>query len=155
VQPRDLLLTAKKLVPNGIGQPRQTDLRRALSTAYYAAFHCLARSCADYMVGTNSKTRSKHAWQQVYRSLEHGFSKNACNDGAISQFPKEIEDFANTFVEMQEKRHKADYDPYKRLTRSSVLTDISKVEAAIGDFKKAPIKDKRAFCTFVLFKRRN
>jgi len=107
------------------------------------------------MVGTNSKTRSKHAWHQVYRSLEHGFSKNACNDGVMSKFPKEIEDFANTFVEMQEKRHKADYDPYTKVTRSSVLTDIAKVEAAIADFKKASLKDKRAFCTFVLFKKRH
>lgn len=154
MQARDFLRTAEKLVPRGRGQPRQTDLRRATSTTYYAVFHYLARSCADYMVGTDSKTRSQPAWRQVYRALEHGFTKGACKDGTIKKFPKEIEDFANIFVEMQEKRHSADYDPYAKFTRSEVLQDVSRVEAVIAGFKKVSIQDRRAFCAHVLFKKR-
>lgn len=93
MRPRDLLITARRLVGKGKGKPRQSDLRRAESSAYYAAFHFLARCCANYLVGTNSKTRSKHAWRQVYRSLDHGPSKNACVDGAISKFPPAIQEF--------------------------------------------------------------
>ncbi|MBB5518073.1 hypothetical protein [Amphiplicatus metriothermophilus] len=153
MQARDLLQTARKLARSR-GKPRQSDLRRAISTTYYAAFHCLAQSCADYMVGTNAKTRSKHAWRQVYRALEHGFSRSACKDSLINDFPKEIRDFSNTFIEMQEKRHQADYDPYARFEKSEALQDILRVEAAIDAFRQAPLKDKRAFCAFVLFKKR-
>mgnify|MGYP001311045360 CR=1 FL=1 len=58
------------------------------------------------------------------------------------------------FKEMQEKRHDADYDPYYRLTRSEVITDINRVEAAMASFESGPIKDKTAFCAFVLFRKR-
>ena len=52
--PRDLIATARRTVGTGPGAPRQSDLRRAVSTAYCALFHCLARSSADTLVG---KTR--------------------------------------------------------------------------------------------------
>jgi len=55
---------------------------------------------------------------------------------------------------MQEKRHSADYDPFIVVAKSSVLQDIAIVERAIIAFKSAPTKDKRAFCAFVLFKKR-
>ncbi|MCY4185677.1 MAG: hypothetical protein OXC82_09925 [Rhodobacteraceae bacterium] len=38
MQPLDLISTARRLV----GKPRQADLKRALSTAYYALFHALS-----------------------------------------------------------------------------------------------------------------
>ena len=94
------------------------------------------------------------AWRQTYRALEHKFAKNACADRIIARFPKAIEDFANAFVTMQEKRHAADYDPFIRLTKSEVLQDIILVEQAVVDFLKEPVKDRRAFCALVLFKKR-
>ncbi|WP_208632889.1 hypothetical protein [Rhizorhabdus wittichii] len=68
-------------------------------------------------------------------------------------FPKAIEDFGNAFVTMQEKRHSADYDPYIRLTKSEVSLDIAIAEQVIRDFAKERMKDRRAFCTWVLFKK--
>ena len=80
-------------------------LGRAMSTAYYAAFHFIARSSADLLIGKNRNGRSKHAWRQVYRALDHGPAKNACADAAVvARFPAAIQDFANLFKEMQEKR---------------------------------------------------
>ena len=70
----------------------------------------------------------------------------------LSKFPKEIEDFANMFVTMQDKRHKADYDPTENFWKSSVIQDINAVEQAIKGFKTAPLKDRRAFAAYVLFK---
>ena len=40
--PHDLIQTARRLTESGAVQPTQADLRRAVSTAYYALFHCLA-----------------------------------------------------------------------------------------------------------------
>ena len=119
-------------------------------------FHCLARCCADLLVGGSSAIRSEYAWKQVYRALEHGTAKNACkNQVVIKKFPKDIEDFANTFVTMQAKRHKADYDPVEKFFKSSVKLEIAETEDVIKRFEGAPIKDRRAFAAFVLLKKRD
>jgi hypothetical protein len=105
------------------------------------------------MIGGAGAVRSKPAWRQVYRSLEHGPAKGACAaNGKISQFPVEIQDFANLFRTMQEKRHKADYDPSEKVYKSAVLLDIDQVKVAIAHFEGAPLKDRRAFSALVLFK---
>lgn len=126
-----------------------------MSTTDYALFHCLARCCADLLVGGVGSVRSKHAWRQVYRSLEHGDAKKAClKNHILKQFPSAIEDFGNKFVEMQIKRHEADYDPTLMLTKSAVLQDIDDTETVIAGFQTEPTKDRRAFAAFVLFRHR-
>lgn len=156
MKPHDLIKTALDLVHSSNGKkPRQSNLLRATSTAYYALFHALARSCADLLIGSSGSAHSKHAWHQAYRALEHGACKNACKNGKIGQFPEEIQDFANLFITMQEKRHTADYDPHAKEFKSVVLLDINQVEAVIDTFTAAPLKDRRAFAAFVLFKYRN
>ena len=49
--PDHLLQIATDLAEINTRRPRRTDLCRALSTVYYALFHCLARTCADSMAG--------------------------------------------------------------------------------------------------------
>jgi hypothetical protein len=118
-------------------------------------FHTLARCAADLLVGGPGASKSSYAWQQVYRALEHGAVKNACANGKkVTLLPQEIQDFANTFVTMQQKRHSADYDPMATATKSEVLVDIGLVEKVINDFAKANIKDRRAFVALVIFKQR-
>lgn len=118
-------------------------------------FHCLARASADLLVGGSGAARSKHAWKQVYRAIDHGPAKTACLDGTIvRQFPKPIEDFANTFVTMQTKRVSADYDPTSKFAKSEVIQDIATVRQAIDAFDAHPKKDRVAFCAFVLFRKR-
>lgn len=154
---RDLLSGAKYLIDRHTGKkPKQADLKRALSSIYYAMFHTLARTCADLMIGGQNADRSKHAWRQVYRALEHKFAQSQCkNMSIITKFPKGIEDFANTFVTMQSKRHYADYDPHYKTTKSEVLIDLALVDETIKNFDKVSIKDRRAFAAFVLLKTRN
>jgi hypothetical protein len=155
LNPHDLLHTAADLAAASNGKPRQSNLLRASSTTYYALFHTLARSCADLLVGGPGSVRSRPAWHQVYRALEHGFCKNACRNGAkIATFPQEIQDFANAFVTMQAKRHKADYDPSVKAFKSAVLIDIGIAEDAIRGYHGAPLKDRRAFAVYVMFKSR-
>lgn len=118
-------------------------------------FHCLARNCADLLIGGTSADRSEEAWKQVYRSLDHKFAKDRCIDKLmLKKFPKQIEDFANHFVTLQGKRHSADYDPGASFTKLEVTTDIAIAEQAILDFSSVPAKHRRAFCAYVLLKKR-
>jgi len=115
-------------------------------------FHALCRNCADCLIGSNGADRSNPAWVQTYRAVEHGYAKSKCKDGILSKFPKDIEDFASVFVEAQEARHTADYDPEAKFTRSEALTLIAKAEEAIKSFSKVGIKDRRAFSALVVLK---
>src|SRR5215207_8379980 len=91
LKPLDFLSTAQLLATSRRGRPTQVNLRRAISTTYYALFHAVARNCADLVAGGQTSARSKHAWRQVYRALEHGAAKTAClNAVVVSKFPKPI-----------------------------------------------------------------
>ena len=149
--PSSLVAAARDMASMGRGRPRQANLCRAVSTAYYAMFHCMAACCANTIVGGIGADRSYPAWLQTYRALEHGTARSRFgNRTYILKFPPEIRSFADKFLEMQEKRHKADYDPTVTFPRLDVLSDIGAVERAISDFNQAPIKDRRALAVFVL-----
>ena len=52
IDPQELIDACYKLVPPAATtQPSDADLRRAISTAYYALFHTLAASNADLIAG--------------------------------------------------------------------------------------------------------
>lgn len=153
--PSNLIATSRALTDTGrLGRPRQTDLRRAVSTAYYAMFHCLAACCADLLVGGSSADRNKRAWVQTYRALDHGAARRRCAAAAIRDFPAGIQHFADLFVNMQWKRHRADYAPEDNFPRLIVLKDISAVETAIARLQQVPAKERRAFAVYLLLSAR-
>jgi hypothetical protein len=148
--------TAHDLVNASSGRPKQGHLRRAVSSIYYSMFHALARCCADGLIGGSGSKRSKPARSQVYRALDHGAAKSACLEKTtIAKFPREIQEFSRAFVQLQLKRHEADYDPDATTYKSAVLADIAIVEAVIREFSNVPLKHRRAFAAWVMFKKRN
>ena len=156
MNPYSLLASGRDLVEAGRGRPRQANLCRAVSTAYYSLFHCLASCCADTLVGGSGSDHSEPAWRQTYRALEHGTARQRCSRReVIGRFPNEIQDFAKKFVEMQEKRHRADYDPEAAFSKAVVSQDIDIVELRIKNFQRTPLKDRRAFAVYVLLSIRN
>lgn len=152
-----LITTARRLAtPPGRGRPRQADLRRAVSTAYYAVFHALARECADQIVGKANRAAIPRAWSQAYRALDHGRVKQVCASAnsrvkaAYRRFPEAVRGFGDTFVALQTKRHACDYDPLMApLQVGEVTADINTAEQAIKEFLCADAKDRKAFCVFV------
>ena len=155
MNPSDLIETARILLSSATGRPTDASLRRAISSAYYALFHCLSRECVDLLIGPTGSDRSDAAWRQVYRALEHGPAKTKCKKREmIRKFPEDVEDFANTFVELQEERHRADYDPSAYFNNTEVSADIDLVDRTIAGFTSAPTKHRRAFCAYIPFKDR-
>lgn len=148
-----LIATARRLARANPGRPNQADLKRAVSTAYYAMFHGLAGQCAVLLIGAG-RARSSRAWTQVYRALEHGFSKNACVQVQGLDFPPEIVNFADVFVRMQEERHRADYDPDARFRLAETETLITSSSRAIAELINARRQDRLAFVALVLLRRR-
>lgn len=149
----DLLKTARLLTAATQKKPRQADLRRAVSTAYYALFHAIARQAADSFA-TTGENQSHPAWVQVYRSLDHGTAKDACRNVAVPAFPYGLVTCANSFITLQEERHQADYNPDYRTTRADAQTRIDEAEAAITALNTASPKDRRAFLIHLIIKKR-
>jgi len=148
-------MTARKLATGELGRPRQSDLRRSISSAYYSQLHCLAKTVADAMIGTNKNTRNNLAYKQIYRGLAHGqIRQNLRRQDAIKNFPPELQLFSRTFIEMQLKRNDADYDPDQLLYRSDVLKDIEYVENAINSFYKVKASERKGFAAYATSKPR-
>ena len=106
----DFLDIARRLALAAPRKPKQADLRRAISTAYYALFHAFARDAANLLVGGAGK-ELEAAWAQTYRALDHGAAKKACAQVRVPEFPLPICAAAEVFVTLQQHRHDADYDP--------------------------------------------
>ena len=160
MDPSDLLLIAHQLASGLVGsrrgRPRQAELRRAVSTVYYALFHTLARCGADLVAGSTKQHRSQSAWQQAYRALDHGETRKRCAPQTrLAEFPIEIQDFAASFVRMQRLRHWADYDPLSMFKRSLVLQWIEETDNAISGFNSVARAERKAFAVFVLLKHRS
>lgn len=140
-------------MPNTPSRPRQVDLRRAMSSAYYAMFHALCKTVADAFIGAPSPDRCERAWLQTYRSVNHGFAKSACDRCSSSNynFPQEIRDFASLFRTLQELRHEADYNPSVEFNKPDVISQIASADQAIRDLQNVGSRHKGAFAAMMLF----
>ena len=149
----DLLATARRLAKASPRKPRQADLRRSISTAYYALFHALAADGANLLVGSGVNAPDQ-AWAHTYRALDHGFAKSACTQVRALGHPEAICRTAADFVSLQRRRHEADYDPLLRFKRADATDAIALAETAMVNLKSAGRTDRRAFAVQLLLKRR-
>ena len=149
-----LLLAADDLCRSTGGRPRDVFMRRAVSTAYYALFHALARLCADELVG---RTHTKPtAYARVYRALDHGAARRAFRSPEASSLGAGVSHIGLAFVELQQERHRADYDPspFGHMfdeTRAAV----AKAREAIALLSALEPDVRRALATLILFKARD
>ena len=149
--PDHLLQIATDLAEVNPRRPRRADLCRAVSTTYYALFHCLARTCADRLAGSGGTVGNRPMWRRVYRAPEHGQAKARC-ENMPSSFPDDMRRFGRTFAMQQRKRHLADYDPDYRVGKSEVTADIDRARTAIDRFLATPANVRRDFALHVLTK---
>lgn len=152
----ELLAAARRILGATKRKPSQADLRRAISTAYYAAFDALARQCADQLVGSSLAKRSLPEWSRVYRALNHGKSEAALDEldpqrrakarlGQPSSVDQRVRAFCETLEKLRVRRQQADYDPRPlQLRRADVGLLIEEAEVAVDDFRTAPADQRRA-----------
>ena len=156
VNPQDLIDIAMQLA-DGLGdgnrgRPKQTELSRAVSCAYYAMFHTLASCCGDTLIGATPRNRPNRAWRQAYRALDHNRAKSRCSNlGMMNLFPSAIQNFGEHFIEMQRQRHLADYDPLTGFRRSQVQQLIEETAGRIREFNAVDTSDRLAFSAYILF----
>jgi hypothetical protein len=125
----DLLTQALQLVR--VDPPSQLALRRAVSAAYYAVFHFLISEATSHWSNPYLRTA-------LGRAYDHGVMRIASNRIINSNdFPFTGEDpavvanlrfVAQTFSQLQEDRHFADYNLTKDLDPVEALTQVKRAE---------------------------
>jgi hypothetical protein len=160
--PAHLFEQAEQLLRVHAGAPRQTDLRRAISNAYYGVFHATLIAAADEVVGVTYRHTARYGL--VYRSVSHRALRDLCIAVRKSTMPARympyeprkgfgpnIRAFAAAVVELQEKRHAADYDPMVRMRASDASLALATARSAIKRFQKASRARRKSFLTLLLF----
>jgi hypothetical protein len=136
----DLLAQARILATVDITKPKQANLRRAVSAAYYALFHLLLAACVRRIGPSSPATLAP----RIARSLTHSEMRDVClpisksNPGGIlksrlpSGFSAEMERFAQAFVDLQQERHRADYDLTAIFTRTETIGLLERTQTALS-----------------------
>jgi uncharacterized protein (UPF0332 family) len=118
-------------VPN---DPKQVDLRRAVSAAYYAIFHLLTSEAAQNWKHDRHQAR-------FARIFDHRPMKTCSANIASKQSPSDpnklavfakLKVVAENFVDLQQARHDADYDNSRVWSRTQAYEEILKAEVAIA-----------------------
>jgi uncharacterized protein (UPF0332 family) len=114
-------------------EPKQVNLRRAVSAAYYGLFHLLTTEAAR-----NWKHESQR--DRFARMFEHGRMKASSSrissrplpvDPAEIPIATDLKLVADSFVKLQQARHTADYDNIKVWSRTQVWDFIVDAEDAM------------------------
>lgn len=150
--PTELLDQASMLVRLDALRPKVVNLRRGVSSAYYAVFHLLIEHSVRRLVGTSGTEPGAGLRQVASRGYEHGKMRSVCEQFAgttrrnssfcrlfgISdqaphgQIPPELVTIAQDFVGLQEARHRADYDLAYRPSRQDALQEVQKATQAFA-----------------------
>lgn len=143
IDPTGLLQHARRLASEGRGTPPDADLRRGTSAAYFAVFHDLTERAANHLIGS-SPDPVRNA---VRRTWKHGDLKWLAGElverskqlGATAAvpLPRSLEPYGpladiaasdgnlvealRRFGELQELRHRADYDHEARIDKGTLL----------------------------------
>ena len=155
MNPLELIALARALASGVIaGEPNsitQTELRRAVSCAYYSLFHTLAASNANTLIGASPADQQRWAWQQTYRAADHRPIRNKLTGTSLgNKFPREIHEFGIVFADAQRARHLADYDPRSEFSATTVFNLIDRVEQAINTFNQTPDDIRRDLAIHIL-----
>jgi uncharacterized protein (UPF0332 family) len=164
--PEHLFEQAERLVERPpAGPPRQVDIRRAISAAYYGIFHATLTAAADQFIGVTRRNSSLYSL--VYRSVDHRWFRELCAEAKKPQLPDKyqqyvppsrfggnLQAFATAAIELQEKRHSADYDPSVRLKSSDALLAVSAARGALARLNTADADAREAFLGLLLFRPR-
>jgi hypothetical protein len=162
LDPFHLFDEAERLVvPPPAGAPSQVDLRRAISAAYYGVFHFCLGAAADEFIGVGQRATSRYAL--VYRSIDHRALKDVCSEAKkqappakyapyfpAGGFDPNIQAFSTAAIELQEKRHMADYNPLTKFRTSDAKVAVGTARSAVGRFQGANIEHRKAFLTLLI-----
>jgi hypothetical protein len=140
-------------------RPQQVNLRRAISSAYYALFHFLIEEANRFLIGTTTeRTGLRNVLTRAFAHTEMATTARSFATGPLppgilqrmgtTPIPASLRQSAQTFLVAQELRHLGDYDLARTFLRSEVLALINRVEQVFAAWPA--LRDNRATELFLL-----
>jgi hypothetical protein len=127
--------------------PSDAQLRRAVSSAYYALFHRVVRAGAQRFMGPGTEARP--GYNLIYRGFTHSRLKDVCKRLDITPLAprmqeqlgrqsvgQDMRDFASGFVALQELRELADYDSQAAFQQSDAIGSVEAADFALRAFDR-------------------
>ena len=147
----DLVTQARMLATCEPRRPRQATLRRSVSTAYYGLFHFLIEESTAILFGVG---RADGPFRRLAaRAFIHARMKSVCTE-FLKANPQQVHSLlqpfwqpmaiggnqqirlvAQTFVDLQDDRHTADYDLTMSLSRQDSLNAVVRAERAFNAWR--------------------
>lgn len=161
-----LLAQAELLAKKEPRRPQEASIRRSISTAYYSLFHFLIEEATGLLLGAGPKDEEfRHL---LARAAVHGTMKKACQEfikpslstpfgtvfnGLNATGTEELKTVSKVFVNLQEKRHVADYNVSATLNKATALWCVSEAGDAFRAWRtvKAANRRKAVFFSVLLF----
>jgi hypothetical protein len=152
----DLLDIASSLALRESGRPKQTSLRRAVSSAYYALFHAISERCAKTLITFAGEGSDWDIYALVYRTLDHATAKRVLQQARdLRGLGSQITRIGEIFTKLQDARITADYDPRPFLLgRADVLELVAQAREASELTSALPRDQARKLAAYLLAKRR-
>jgi uncharacterized protein (UPF0332 family) len=148
-----LLEIADQLIREGAKSSARR--RRAVSTAYYAVFHAIAKSCAGVLLPSIDK--SSEVYTRVYRALDH-VSLPQAFDARNSPLKNRdsLRKIAELVKRLRDERNRADYSPPKNIfTREEAKELVNQARVAVGEIEHLNDEDRTTLAAWLLFKSRS
>lgn len=153
----DLIEQARHLVEmDRTGRPRQANIRRAVSAAYYAVFHetvdkaaksILSVANADGPIGARVRRLISHAnllkaskWFAL-GGIPQTISEMRGDTSGKKSLPPALQQLCLVIVDLQPSRHGADYDFHEDWYRPEAQRLISSAESALLALRSLPSND--------------
>lgn len=154
----DLLDQAEHLVNKEPTRPKQASLRRGGSAAYYSLFHLLTEASTAFLVSGGAREREQLRGA-LRRSYAHATMKSVSNAFASGAPPavwqpaagpisRDLRKVAETFVELQEARHEADYDLTRSWTKQEAMDLVARTRQAFEAWTR--VRSSQAAGTYLV-----
>lgn len=134
----DLLEDARHLAAKGATEHRESCLRRAISTAYYAVFHLLVEDFVSNWPFDDQRAR-------LARMFNHQKMREAAFTPLDKKNPSSVEialiDVKTAFSQLQSDRHRADYDLSWRLVVTEVDRDVELAEETFVKWRSVRMEE--------------
>ena len=150
----ELLATARRAVVGTAPPPTDADIRRAVSTAYYALFHRLIVAAVGHLLPAHTADQRS----VLARAFEHRTVKSDCarvveafrkpgaapllervlgTTASAAPVPPELVRVAGAFASLYQRRQEADYDRnpvHNPITLAGARTAVGQVDSAFADW---------------------
>ncbi len=133
----ELLEDAHFLADKCAADERKSQMRRSISTAYYAVFHLFVEDFVEHWEFPDQRARLGRMFS--HSAMRTGFTPR--DQKNPTSLEKELVDVITSFEQLQKDRHRADYDSGWSLVETDVRNSITLADEVFTKWRRIKGED--------------